>query len=551
MLRLAPVVAVALTALAPSLAGGGGVAPPRQISSDPFTDAIGQHETAVEPDSVSFGNTVVATFQVGRMTTGGASGIGWATSTDGGATWRSGVLPLLTVHGSPPGRFTRASDPTVAYDRAHGVWLISVLAIRDVGDEVVSSLVVSRSSDGLSWSPPVTVSPEIGRGAHDKNWIGCDSGAASPRAGRCYVAWTHTADLRSELAVAASSDGGLTWAAPTIARQSRGLGFMPVVRPDGLLVVIYWGEPGVSATRSTDGGASFSAPVRVGRLRWHENRALRAPPLPSAEVDAGGRITVAWPDCGYRSGCPSNDVVVASSLDGVRWSRAVRVPTGAELDGLDHVLTGLAVDATTRGASARLALAFYVTRPRGCGADCALEARFVSSADGGRRWSAAEELSAPVPLGSFPLAGRRFPGDYISTSFVAGGVAVPVFASASAAFDGRYHQGVFATAVPPLPAVTPTLRLGAAKAAPARPRARQRVTVAAAVLGAIGPARASCTARAGRARLPVLARRVAAGRASCVLRVPAGAGGKRLVGSIAVATPEADATRRFSVRVRG
>jgi hypothetical protein len=547
--------AVALSAVPSSLAGGVDVPPARQISSDPFTDVVGQHETGVEPDSFSFGNTVVATFQVGRMPTGGASGIGWAMSTDGGATWTSGVLPELTVHGSPPGPYTRASDPTVAYDRVHGVWLISVLAVREGRTGLISSLVVSRSPDGRTWSPPVTVSPDIGRFSHDKNWIACDTGTASPHAGNCYVAWS---DLRTVedagLAVATSSDGGLTWRAPSTRRMEGAGGFLPVVRPDGSIVVVFLAQlPGgashVGASRSTDGGRTFSAPIRISHQNSRTTTNLRAPPFPSAEVDASGRVYVAWPDCRYRFGCLANDIVLASSPDGVRWSRPRRIPTGASLDLSNHVLPGLAVDPTTRGAGARLALAFYVVRPPGCTAECSLEARFASSHDGGRRWSASHSLSGVVRFEAFPLAGGRFPGDYISTSFVAAGVAVPVFASASAPFDGRFHQGIFATAVPPLPPATPVLRLGTAKAAPVRPRAPTRVTVTARVLGAIGPTSVSCGAKVRGAPLRVVARRVASGLATCAWRVPARASGSRLLGSVAVSTPEADATRRFSLRI--
>src|SRR5919205_623833 len=59
----------------------------RLISSDPFTNSTSQHRTQVEPDTYSFGSTIVAAFQSGRFFDGGSSDIGWATSTDGGATW--------------------------------------------------------------------------------------------------------------------------------------------------------------------------------------------------------------------------------------------------------------------------------------------------------------------------------------------------------------------------------------------------------------------------------------------------------------------------------
>ena len=38
-----------------------------KMSSDPYTTAIGQHATEVEPHMVAFGNTLVAAFQTGRL----------------------------------------------------------------------------------------------------------------------------------------------------------------------------------------------------------------------------------------------------------------------------------------------------------------------------------------------------------------------------------------------------------------------------------------------------------------------------------------------------
>ena len=72
------------------------------MSTDPFTNPDSQHATEVEPDTFASGQTVLATFQVGRFFNGGASDIGWARSTDGGATWGvSSFLPGLTSNAGP------------------------------------------------------------------------------------------------------------------------------------------------------------------------------------------------------------------------------------------------------------------------------------------------------------------------------------------------------------------------------------------------------------------------------------------------------------------
>ena len=102
----------------------------RRLSVDPYKNADSQHETAVEPDSASWGDTVVAAFQLGRRDNGGAaSNIGTAVSRNDGRTWTRGFLQATTLYASPPGPEIAASDPAVAYDSVHGVWIVSTLTL--------------------------------------------------------------------------------------------------------------------------------------------------------------------------------------------------------------------------------------------------------------------------------------------------------------------------------------------------------------------------------------------------------------------------------------
>ena len=75
-----------------------------QLSSDPFTSSTctasttTYHHTEVEPDTYSFGSTIVSAFQVARIFDGGACAIGFATSTNNGSTWTSGLVPGVTKY---------------------------------------------------------------------------------------------------------------------------------------------------------------------------------------------------------------------------------------------------------------------------------------------------------------------------------------------------------------------------------------------------------------------------------------------------------------------
>ena len=149
----------------------------RRIHRDRFTNADSQHESEVEPDSLTVGATTVALFQVGRNRSGGAASIGFSTSKDGGRTWREGILPGLTAVSKPVGPSARASDPVLAYDAAHGVWLANTLALAPG----VNRLTIHRSTNGLTWSGPMDAAiAQTEELAYDKNWLACDNGAASP-----------------------------------------------------------------------------------------------------------------------------------------------------------------------------------------------------------------------------------------------------------------------------------------------------------------------------------------------------------------------------------
>ena len=110
---------VAAAALVLSVAASATI-PVVKIATDPFTNSTSQHKTIVEPDSYSFGSTIVSAAQFGRFFDGGASDIGFATSTNNGTSWTSGVLPGITGFTNPPGPYARVSDPSVAFDARHG-----------------------------------------------------------------------------------------------------------------------------------------------------------------------------------------------------------------------------------------------------------------------------------------------------------------------------------------------------------------------------------------------------------------------------------------------
>ena len=403
----------------------------RRLSRDLYRSDDAQHETQVEPDSFTFGRTTVAAFQVGRRFDGAATNVGFAVTTNDGASWRSGLLPGLTVASRPAGANARASDPVVAYDAAHATWLISTLAL----EGSTTRLAINRSSDGFTWGIALTALEErVAQGvAFDKNWLACDNASSSPFFGRCYLVYTHSAD-RDMLAVSWSDDGGVTWSLPVDLGVRGGVGVFPAIRSNGDLVVVYLlqaGQFGITASRSTDGAVTWGAPVRIAPVDGGcAIRDFRAFPLPSAEVDPTGRLWAAWHDCAS-PGAGSNAVFVSTSADGAQWSAPIAVTRGR-----DAVLPAIGIDPAT----GRVAIAYMRSRPAG------IDVELTVSPGAPGSWSAPRRLSAQsMPLRWMPdTTSGRMLGDYISVHYVRGRPLV-VWVLATEPVGTSFRQAVYAT----------------------------------------------------------------------------------------------------------
>jgi len=403
------------------------------VSTDPYTNSSSYHQTELEPDTFSFGSTIVGTFQVGRFYDGGASNIGWATSTDSGATWSHGFLPSTTVYSTPAGPWARISDPSVAYDPKHAVWMISGLAIN--ASTTGKAVLISRSTDGgLTWQAPVTVAMAGGFGFFDKEWVACDTTSTSPHYGNCYVEWDD-ANNGNLLHLSRSTDGGSSWSA-SIATAASVIGGQPLAQPNGTVVVPIDNSfsTKVESFVSTDGGLTYTGPHAIATITSHTvaGGAMRTSPLPSAEVDAAGKIYVVWHDCRFRTSCSANDIVMSTSTDGVTWSSVVRTPVVATSGSADLFIPGIGVARSTSGSTAHLGVTMYALANASCSTStCKLYSVFVSSTNGGSTWSTPKVLFGPLSFGWLPLTNQGYMvGDYISTSY-AGGKAHPVIADAT------------------------------------------------------------------------------------------------------------------------
>ena len=411
-----------------------------QISKDSFTNSYSQHKTEVEPDTYSWGTTMVAAFQVARVDDGGGADVGFATSTNSGKTWTYGSLPGLTVN-YKNGSYSAASDASVVYDAKHGVWMISTLPIGNSGDNVA----VSRSKDGLHWDNPIMVDSS---GGDDKNWITCDNHPKSKYYGNCYSEW----DV-GVIFMSTSTDGGLTWGAAQTSRdEAFGSGAEPLVQPNGQVVVPFL-ENNMQAFTSTDGGTSWNSSFTISVVNTFQgNSDLRSVglPFPSTGIDSSGKLYVVWSDCSFRAGCATNDLVMSTSTNGTTWTAAARIPIDPLTSTVDHFIPGLAVDRATSGATAKLVSIYYYYPQAACNDDtCEIQVGFTASTNGGKTWTAGKDLGVgPMKISWLP-ASQNGPmlADYLSSSYV-NGKAFGVFMVAKVPSGGLFHEAAYTTKNP-------------------------------------------------------------------------------------------------------
>ncbi|MEZ4865974.1 MAG: sialidase family protein [Caldilineaceae bacterium] len=215
---------------------------------------------------------------------------GFFTSFDGGQSWLDGQIPL--------GNESAAGDPSPAFDGKHNVVLMATFKGPSIG--------VSRSTDGgIGWSNVIEAMPGKKQGNHtifwDKEWLTVDNTPTSPYYGRAYLVAIrdlldeHFTFMESPIYFSYSDDGGLTWSEPkeisgmhpSCTYQTDGPSGecdedahpYGVVATNGTLYVHFinsqnsgaWEvaddfDSQVMVVKSSDGGATFSAPVQAVQM---------------------------------------------------------------------------------------------------------------------------------------------------------------------------------------------------------------------------------------------------------------------------------------------
>ena len=148
------------------------------------------------------------------------------------------------------------------------------------------------------------------------------------------VAWgATTQDGRTDLYAATSHDGGGTFAAPVRVNATAGEANFSGERPSGVVYAawrqVYEGNVrDIAFTRSSDGGRTFTTPLRISDDNW----VLDGCPEngPAMAVDRAGRIHVVWPTLvpgPTAQSSPTLALFYATSDDRTRFTPRQQIPT--------------------------------------------------------------------------------------------------------------------------------------------------------------------------------------------------------------------------------
>jgi hypothetical protein len=387
------VLAAAFT-LVPLAAGAGpnrGAIPGlTQVSEDRVVDTIGYHASEEEPSIASSGQTIVATQQVGRVFDGGASAIGWETSTNGGRTWSHGLIPLTIQSGqatTDAGPLTRASDTVVAYNAKFHTWLISTLGL--AGNADVPAIYVNLSPDGINWSAPIVTHLRAATAdSPDKNWITCDNWPTSKGYGNCYEEKYDNNGNGNRLLMQVSTDGGHTWSATANTPPNGNSG--DVANQTTLAAAATSGDTNIKVTTITGFVAGQSVNVDTGA--GLETRTIAA--VGTAGATGSGITLTAALTQAHAAGAQVNDATINVDIDS---------------SGGNQETVGVASVGTAGGGGTGVTLTSALTKAHVQGAPLAN--------------SAAPQIGTTGAIGGVPLVQPPAPGAASGT--VCGRVVVP------------------------------------------------------------------------------------------------------------------------------
>jgi hypothetical protein len=359
--------------------------------TDPYFSEVGQPPDVLQQNEPSIAvhptNADLIAVGMNDVRTLAVTGDAWqglAVSTNGGRSFDfEALIPGFPTDTSPEGlaspiRGNRAaSDPWLSFDNFGHLFFAFIAFQRtppgrpDFDPQDTNAIAVAKyqvTPDGVAYRKTVVVERgTVGLGRQeDKEALAVDNSPASPHHGNVYVCWARFTGAQDHLKVARSTDHGETYSLADVAAASNMQGCALAVAPNGD-VYVSWRtfdpnplvsnpqDSAIFVARSTDGGATFGAPVKVATFVDYRQNASRTPPvfrtfaLTSLAADEHG-VYVAWQQKNPGSGA---DVMISrSKTSGATWEAPVS----------PHSLAGHQLMPSLAAAGGRLSVIWYDSR---------------------------------------------------------------------------------------------------------------------------------------------------------------------------------------------
>lgn len=403
-------------------------------------------------------NHLVASFQQDRWNDGGSNGLTNVVSQDGGKTWTLAAnQPAFSkCEGATPGStgyFDRSTDPWTSFS-SDGKIVYSISDSFNANGPAfggASSIIISRSTDGgVNWQAPVSaISTASPTALNDKESVTADSlnptaayavwdRLVSPSLNANPSAFNHAAAFRGPSFFSKTTDGGQSWSPGRVifdpGEKDQTIGNQivePAAGPakgvliDGFDLITTKGGKGkhqsstdsVAVIRSTNGGASWSAPIivspeQVGHVSIAGVPVRSSDQLPEFATDPKGNLYAVWQDARFSTTGASKIAFSMSTDGGLTWSRPIQADQSAP----DAPAFVPQIHASSDGT---VGLNYYELAPTSIspGLTNAEIAHCHSSCSSPGSWSANGEtpLGGPRPFDytTAPFAGGYFLGDYV------------------------------------------------------------------------------------------------------------------------------------------
>ena len=348
-------------------------------------------------------------------------------SSNGGATWGQTLLPLVTGDAF-------MSDPTVDWTSDGTAWSTTI-GINSAG--TVLTMRAYKSTDGgATWSFDATFSGSLTN--NDKQMMWVDHSATSPFKDNIYVIWHPGAPAY----IARRTGPGGSWQTPVrvSGSETTGTAIGDDVKTNSFGDVFGFfpdtGSRRFNVVKSTNGGASFGAPVRIatgfGSFQYAIPADASRQPLiyisgGAYRTSTKNNVYAAWNDLSGDTGCTSgagpgtnaastckSRIFFSRSTDGgATWSAPVKINNQSGLN--DQFNQWLVVDES----NGKLALMYYDTV--GDSTRKSVNVYYQSSTNDGVTWSTPFKVTTASTneTTSGADSGNQY-GDYNSLSGISG-----------------------------------------------------------------------------------------------------------------------------------